>query len=321
MTKAKGTILVDLKFTNPQAVADALPKAFAGREVVNLADPEHAGRDLSDCRYALLWKPDADLFTRARNLDVLFSGGAGVDRIMALEGLPDLPLVRFVDGTLTRRMSEYVVLQALTHLRQMPTYARQQRQAQWRPSVQPEACAVTVGVMGLGVLGCDAVEKLKIMGFNVIGWSRRKRVIAGLETFDAAGLDAFLAQTDILVGLLPLTAETTGLFNASLFAKLRQGGALSRPVFINAGRGGSQVEADIVAALQEGVLGGVSLDVFEKEPLDAESPLWAMDRAILTPHVAADSDVASLLAHVERQIARFEAGAALEHLVDHGAGY
>lgn len=187
--------------------------------------------------------------------------------------------------------------------------------------MQPEAREVTVGVMGLGVLGLDAVAKLKVMGFNVIGWSRRRKQIDGVTTYDAADIDAFLGKTDILVGLLPLTPDTTGLYDKVLFSKLRQGGALGRPVFINAGRGRSQRQADLITALQDGTLGAASLDVFEVEPLPADSPLWSMDNVVITPHAAAASDVSALFRHVETQIARFERGEDLEHVVDRNTGY
>ncbi|GEO85400.1 MULTISPECIES: 2-hydroxyacid dehydrogenase [Alphaproteobacteria] len=317
----RNAVVIDLKFVR-QSVIAALKGAFAGRTVIDMAEPQNAGRDLSGVSYAVVWKPDPSLFERARDLRVIFSGGAGVDHILSAYDLPDLPVVRFVDRSLTDRMSEWVVLQCLSHLRGVLPYARQQRNHVWdEVSPQPEARDVTVGVMGLGVLGQDAAAKLKMMGFDVVGWSRRKKRIDGVETFDAAGLDAFLARTDILVGLLPLTPETHGLYNASLFARLRQGRALGKPVFINAGRGGSQVETDIVAALENGVLGAASLDVFESEPLPPESPLWALDNVIITPHAAASSDVGSLFRHVEGQIARFESGQPLEHVVDAAAGY
>lgn len=313
----KGSAVIDLKFERRE-IDRALIGAFAGRKVLHASDKS---ADLSQARYAFLWKPDLDLFNRAPNLKVLFSGGAGVDSILAVPGLPDLPIVRFVDESLTTRMSEWVVLQCLSHLRQVPAYLRQQQSRTWKELSQPQASELTVGVMGLGVLGQDAVHKLKIMGFDVIGWSRTKKTMEGIETFDAAGLDDFLARTDILVGLLPLTDETRGIFNAQLFAKLRQGGALEKPVFINAGRGGSQVERDLIAALEQGVLGGASLDVFEAEPLSAESPLWAMENVIVTPHAAAASDVRALFRNGETQIERFERGETLQHLVDRGTGY
>jgi glyoxylate/hydroxypyruvate reductase A len=277
--------------------------------------------DLSEARYAVLWKPDLDLFTRAPKLQVLFSGGAGVDSILAVPGLPDPPIVRFVDESLTTRMSEWVVLQCLSHLRQAPAYLTQQRSRTWRELSQPEAKQLTVGIMGLGVLGQDSARKLKIMGFDVIGWSRTQKTIDGIETFDAAGLDAFLARTDILVGLLPLTDETRGIFNASLFARLRQGGALGKPVFINAGRGSSQIEADLIAALEGGILGGASIDVFEQEPLSPESAFWNMDNVIVTPHAASASDARALFRNAEIQMERFERDEPLQHVVDRTTGY
>ena len=316
----KSPVIVDLKF-DPATVASALAKAFPDREAINLADPQTRDRDLSGIDYAIVWKPDTDLFARAPDLKVIFSGGAGVDSILAIPSLPQLPIVRFVDESLTTRMSEWVVLQCLSHLRQEAAYRRQQQARVWLELPQPEAREVTVGIMGLGVLGQDAAAKLKTMGFEVIGWSRTKKVLDGIETFEASELGAFLARTDILVGLLPLTPDTTGIFDASLFAGLRQGGALGKPVFINAGRGKSQVEADVIAALKDGTLGGASLDVFETEPLSAASPLWDMENVVITPHAAAASDVGALFHHVETQIARFEAGGGLQHLVDHRNGY
>ncbi len=190
-----------------------------------MADPANAGRDLSGIDYALVWKQHPALFERAKDVKAIFSGGAGVDHILRVGGLPeDVPLVRFVDRSLTDRMSEWVVLQCLLHLRQMPAYLKAQAERHWEELAQPEARDVTVGVMGLGVLGQDAARKLKVMGFHVVGWSRSAKAIEGMQTFDGEGLNDFLAQTDILVGLLPLTAETRGIYNKALFAKLKQGG-------------------------------------------------------------------------------------------------
>ncbi|OWV68785.1 glyoxylate/hydroxypyruvate reductase A [Rhizobium sp. R339] len=317
---ARPPVLVDIKF-NPEGVARVLKTAFADRGSINLAEPANSGRDLSEAEYALLWKPDADLFQRAPNLKAIFSGGAGVDHIIGMDGLPDIPIVRFVDRSLTTRMSEWVVMQCLMHLRGQYAHDISQRQRQWAKLIAPEAAEVTVGVMGLGVLGQDAVAKLKVMGFDVIGWSRTRKEINGVETFDARALDRFLAKTDILVGLLPLTPETTGFYNSGLFKKLRRDGALEKPVFINAGRGKSQVEADIVSAIRDGTLGGASLDVFEVEPLASGSPLWNLENVFITPHDAAVSEENALFRHVEAQIARFERGEPLQFVVDRAVGY
>jgi glyoxylate/hydroxypyruvate reductase A len=316
----KSPVIIDLKFDQEQ-VAAALKGAFPDREVINLLHPASRKRDLSGVEYAVVWRPGADLFERAKDLKVVFSGGAGVDHVLTLPGLPDVPLVRFVDETLTTRMSEWVVMQCLLHLRQHAAYEALRRERVWRELDQPEASDMTVGIMGFGVLGQDAARKLKTLGFNVIGWSKSGRAVKGFEVFDEAGLNAFLAKTDILVGLLPLTPDTKGIFNTGLFTRLSRKGPFGAPVFINAGRGGSQVEADIVASINDGTLRGASLDVFEQEPLPLESPFWVMDKVFLTPHAAAASDVGALFDHVAIQIARYESGKPLEHLVDRSAGY
>ena len=316
----KSPVIIDLKFDREQ-VAAALKGAFPDREVINLLHPASRSRDLSGIDYAVVWKPGADLFSRAKDLKVVFSGGAGVDHVLTLPGLPDVPLVRFVDETLTTRMSEWVVMQCLMHLRQHQTYEAQRDKRVWRELAQPEAKDVTVGIMGFGVLGQDSAKKLKALGFNVIGWSKSGRKVEGFEIYDDKGLDAFLGRTDFLVGLLPLTPETRDIYNTGLFTRLSRKGPFGAPVFINAGRGGSQVEADIVASINDGTLHGASLDVFQQEPLPLESPFWSMDKVFMTPHASAASDVAALFRHVAHQIDRLESGQPLEHLVDRSAGY
>lgn len=316
----KSPVIIDLKFI-PEEVEAALKGAFPDREVINRADAIHDKRDLSGIDYAVVWKSAPDLFERAPDLKVVFSGGAGVDHVLTLPGLPEVPLVRFVDRSLTTRMSEWVVMQCLMHLRQHSAYEALAAKREWRDLSQPEAADVTVGIMGMGVLGQDAARKLSVMGFKVIGWSRSKKAIDGIETFDGDELDTLLGRTDFLVGLLPLTPETKGIFNAGLFARLSRNGPLGAPVFINGGRGGSQTEADILRSLDTGVLGAASLDVFEQEPLSPDSRFWQMPNVYVTPHVAAYSDVKALFRHVEAQIARLESGQPLQHVVDKSAGY
>lgn len=274
---------------------------------------------LGELAYALVWKPPEGLLARLPNLKVIFSLGAGVDHLVFQRDLPDLPIVRVVSADLTQRMTEWVVLQVLMHHRRQRAYDRSQREGHWRELRQPAAADVRVGIMGMGVLGRDAAEVLARLGFKVAGWSRSPSRMAGVETFHGAdGLDAFLARTDILVCLLPLTPETRGILSMPLFRKLARDGALGRgPVIINAGRGGLQVEADIAAAIADGTLAGASLDVFEREPLDPASPLWqASNNVIITPHVAAASEPAAIAPLILDQIRAFEAGKPLENLVD-----
>jgi len=228
-----------------------------------------------------------------------------------------------VDPDLTTRMSEWVVLHALLHLRQFRRYERQQRERVWDDDEdQPAARQVRVGVMGLGELGRDAARKLKAIGFDVAGWSASAKSEPGVACFHGPdGLDAMLARTDILVALLPLTEATRGILNARLFAKLARDGRLGGPILLNAGRGGLQVEADILAALDAGVLKAASLDVFEKEPLPKDSPLWSHPAAFVSPHNAAISARGAVAGYVAEQIEAFERGEPLRNVVDRKRGY
>jgi glyoxylate/hydroxypyruvate reductase A len=176
--------------------------------------------------------------------------------------------------------------------------------------------------MGLGTLGANAAEALRRLGFRVAGWSRSVKQIEGIECFHGtAQLDAFLRRSDILVCLLPLTADTRQILNRRLLAKLGRSSPMGAPVLINAGRGGLQNEADILQCLDDGTLGAASLDVFAEEPLPPDSPFWSHPRVILTPHNAADTDPDEISKYVARQIERFEAGGALENVVDPKRGY
>ncbi len=273
--------------------------------------------------YVASWKHPEGSLAGLPNLAAIFSLGAGVDHLFADSRLPPVPIARVVDPDLTTRMSEYVVLHCLMQLRQQRRYDRQQRERIWDDDrFQPAAREVRVGIMGLGELGLDAAQKLKVVGFEVAGWSRTPKAVDGLATFAGeTGMAAFLARTDILVCLLPLTPETRGVLNRELLAKLARNGRLGGPVLINAGRGGLQVEADILAALEAGELGAAVLDVFETEPLPEDSALWSHPRVTVTPHNAAMSAPEAIAGLIAAQIRRLEAGEPLRNLVDPARGY
>ncbi len=279
--------------------------------------------DRAAVRYAVCWRPGPGALADLPNLQAIFSLGAGVDHLLETSDLPDVPIVRVVDPDLTARMSEWVVLHALLHLRQFRRYERQQRERVWDDDEsQPAAGQVRVGVMGLGELGRDAARKLKTIGFDVAGWSASAKSEPGVACFHGAeGLDAMLARTDILVALLPLTAATRGILNFRLFAKLARDGRLGGPILLNAGRGGLQNEADILAALDAGILKAASLDVFEKEPLPKDSPLWSHPAVFVSPHNAAISAPDAVAGYVAEQIEAFERGEPLRNVVDRKREY
>ncbi len=310
------SLLVAVSGWSPAPWIARLQALLPGRRI----DTLETLTDRATVRYALAWRQPPGSLQNLPKLAAIFSLGAGVDHVLADPELPDAPLVRVVDADLTARMSEWVVLQVLLHHRQFRRYDRQQREKVWDEDQQQQAAGeFRVGLLGLGVLGTDAARKLRAIGFDVAGWSRTRKEIASLTNFYGdEGLDALLARTDILVSLLPLTPETRGLLGAPLFAKLARGRG---PFLVNAGRGGSQVEADIVAALDSGVLKGASLDVFEAEPLAPSSPLWERNDVFITPHNSAISTPPAVARYIAEQIVAFERGEGLRNVVDRARGY
>jgi glyoxylate/hydroxypyruvate reductase len=278
-----------------------------------------------DIRYALAWWPPPGVLKTFPNLELIVSVGAGVDHLMQDPELPDVPIVRYVDPDLTGRMVGYIALHVLFHQRRMCELLELQAKRAWATLPEPSAPEVRVAIMGLGEMGKACANALASFGFQLRGWSRTPKRLDGVACF--AGnheLDAFLAETDILACILPLTPATRGILNRSLISKLSKRGRHARlpgPVLVNAGRGGLQVEADILAALDAGELYAASLDVFEQEPLPQSSPLWHHPRVVITPHNAAESTSRSVVRYLLRQIRAHQRGEPLEHLVDRERGY
>lgn len=303
----------------PEPWARRLRERLPGRRI---AFDAQAAEEPGAFRYAAVWKPAPGRLADFPGLEVVFNLGAGVDALLKDPLLPKVPLVRVVSGDLTRRMTEYVVMHCLMHHRRQRMLDAAQTEARWAARDQWPAAAVRVGILGLGELGQDAAAVLDRIGFQVAGWSRTRKTVPGIRSF--AGTDElapFLARTDILVALVPLTPDTAGILNRRLFEGLARDGVLGAPVLINAGRGGLHVETDILDCLDEGILGAATLDVFHTEPLPAGSRFWRHPKVTVTPHNAADSDPDAISDYIAAQILAYEADEPLQNVVDRSRGY
>ncbi len=293
----------------------AIAKVMPGEEL--RIWPNIGAKD--DIEFAIVWKPPPGLLASLPNLKGILSLGAGIDHLVSDPELPrHLPLVRLIDPLLTAQMSEYVVMNVLRHHRLMPDYASQQADRVWKPLLPPPLAAERrVGVMGLGVLGSDALAKLAPFGFQLRGWARGRHDIAGVECFHGeAGLARFLAGCDILVCLLPLSDATRGILNAERLAALPRGASL-----INAARGGHVIAEDLIAALDSGQLAAATLDVFVPEPLPPDHPLWTHPRVTVTPHAAGWTIPESAAGTMAAAIAAIRTGRKPAGLVDLSVGY
>ncbi len=275
--------------------------------------------DREAVRYVLVWDPEPGRLAKLPNLRVIFGTGAGVDFITADPDLPrHLPLVRMATPGAAQRMAEFVCWAALSLLKGARRIGAGQAERRW-DYFEPDRTApeTTVGIMGLGHMGAAAARMLQGLGFAVIGWSRGRKDLPGVESFCGdAERDAFLARSRILVCLLPATEETRGLIAAPLLEKLPRGAGL-----VQVGRGSQQRTADILAALDAGQLSGAVLDVFEQEPLPPDHPAWTHPGVLVTPHLASLPPRRERVAYVAQQIAAFEAGGALRNLYDPARGY
>lgn len=267
---------------------------------------------------ALVWKHPKGTLVDYPNLKYIASSGAGVDFIFEDESTPKhLPITRVVDTMLANDMSEYVIAVIFAYLKNLNTYKIEQTKAIWKPKTYKRISDFTVGILGLGALGTVLANDLVRFGFKTQGWASSKKEITRVSTFEGKEqLGDFLSTTDILVCLLPLTEETTGILNKKLFQQLPQSAHV-----INVARGGHVVDDDLIEMIDAGHLSGASLDVFHQEPLSPNHPFWKHEKINITPHYASVSDTASVVPQIIENYRRMQSGKELLNLVSKSKGY
>jgi len=266
---------------------------------------------------AVCWKPPTGFF-KGRDFKAIFNMGAGVDALLLDPELPaDTPIYRLEDAGMAAQMEEYVAWAALTYLRNLDVYARQQREANWTQLEPRSREDFPIGVMGLGLLGQRVARYLKAMGFAVRGWNRSPRQIDGVQTFAGeAQLGEFLAGTRMLVCMLPLTPQTRGVLNRELLSQLPRGAYL-----VNVGRGLHLQEEDLLPLLDSGQLAGATLDVTPREPLPPEHAFWRHPKVTITPHISAQTLLEESMRQIARKIAAYERGEPVSGRIDRSKGY
>jgi glyoxylate/hydroxypyruvate reductase A len=267
---------------------------------------------------ALCWRHPSGELLKYENLRCVASLGFGVDHILRDPDLPPgVPITRIVDPAMIAAMSEYILAAVFLHARQFGSFARDQARRKWQPRRPLHPADLRVGIMGLGHLGADAADKLRLLGVQVSGWSRTPKRLEGVTGFTGdEGLEAFLAQADVLVCLLPLTPATEGILNRRTLSLLPPGAYV-----INVARGEHIVEEDLLAALESGQVSGACLDVFRKEPLPENHPFWSAPGITVTPHVASLTYPKAVAPQLIESYRRVRSGRLPLNVIDTRRGY
>jgi glyoxylate/hydroxypyruvate reductase A len=297
------------------------PEAWKQAVLAELPDASfHIYPDIPDpvaITSALVWRPPAGVFATLRNLRLIVNLGAGVDSLLGRDDLPDVPIARLSDPGMVSLMTSYVLFAVLRYARDIDTFEAAQRKGEWH-YIHPRALSsVTVGVLGLGELGAAAAQSLAALGLDVRGWSRNAKTVPGVNCLHGMdALDRLLTEVEIVAILLPLTDDTRGLMSKTRLRAMRPGAKI-----VNAARGAIVDEEALIRCLADGHLGGATLDVFEKEPLPADSPLWTMPNVLITPHLASITVPEEAARDVAESIRRVARGESPLHRIDPGRGY
>jgi glyoxylate/hydroxypyruvate reductase A len=267
--------------------------------------------------YAVVWAPPQAFFDTQPTLKAVFNIGAGVNAILALPRVPNIPIVRLEDAGMAAQMADYVAHATLRHFREFDAFEATAKAGEWKKRRPLKRAEFPIGVLGLGALGAHVAKVMTAFDFTVLGWSNSRKHIEGVRSFHGAGqLDAFLAQTRVLVCLLPLTPETESIINAANLGKL-----LPNAYVINVARGAHIVEEDLLAAIACGHVAGATLDVFRTEPLPPEHAFWKSPKITITPHISAVTLREESVAQIAGKLQQLERGENITGIVDRIRGY
>ncbi|GAA4236530.1 glyoxylate/hydroxypyruvate reductase A [Postechiella marina] len=268
--------------------------------------------------FAICWKPSKNVLEQFTNLKVIQSAGASIDHITNSQILPNnITITRIVDEKLSSDMWEFLITIVLAQLKNLKTYSKQNAEYIWQQHPYKSIKNTTISILGLGKIGAYVALKFAQLGFNVKGWSNSKKEISNVKSYCGKNeFNSFLNQSDFLINILPLTAQTKGILNKKTLEKLPKNAYL-----INVGRGEHLVDNDLIELLDNAMLAGAFLDVFRTEPLPKEHAFWQHLKIEITPHVASLTNVTSASNQITENYKRFLNKETLINTVSINKGY
>ena len=270
--------------------------------------------DPTSIEVAVCWRHPHGVLNSFSGLKLIASLGAGVDHVLADNSLPPaVPITRFTDPELGFGISKYVTAAILNYNYNWAKYLKDQKYERWNPILQETN--LKIGVFGMGKLGQTTANGLMGLGFSVVGYSRSKKHIEGMDCL-FGDIEPFLKTIDVLVCLVPLTSETRTLMNKDFFDKCNLGTYL-----INVARGEIIDDSALVEAVNSGKLSGACLDVFSEEPLPPKHDFWNHPKITVTPHIASISSQKSFASQLLQNLDNLNNHTELTNLVDRERGY
>ncbi|HKC49658.1 MAG TPA: D-2-hydroxyacid dehydrogenase [Myxococcota bacterium] len=303
-----------------EAIAAQLRQGMPEREIVVSHREEELRARIAEIEVLLAFRPPRGMWSGARRLRLIQMMGAGVDALLPAPDLPAQVQITNARGLHGAQMSEFALAMMLALAKRIPRALEQQRAHLWKLYGLPLLGGKTLGILGLGAIGAAVADKARAFGMRVIGTQRTPREMANVDLVVSGpeGTERVLRESNYAVVLLPLTPETRGSIGARELDWLRPGA-----FFVNLARGGIVDEQALLERLRSGHLAGAASDVFAREPMPPDDPLWDAPNLIVTPHVAGlePEYMVRLMELAVDNVSRLERGEPLRNLVDRERGY
>ncbi|MEM9682677.1 MAG: NAD(P)-dependent oxidoreductase [Pseudomonadota bacterium] len=287
-------------------------------DVVLLHDPSEI-EDADSIEFALCWEPADDAFRTFPALKLISSIAAGVHNILRCSSLPTgVAVTRVRDPQQAKDMAAFALRHVVDAHRHMAEIAQQETVRIWNRVPYTSTPDFRIAVLGYGLMGHAAADALSQLGYDVVAYAKHPRTPAGsIRLFsETDGILAAVRDANVVIDLMPATADTDGVLDGKLFSALADGAVL-----IQLGRGQHLVEDDLLAALQSGKIGHAALDVFSAEPLPNDHVFWSHPKITVTPHIAAESSKDSVARLVVEDIRSVWNGTRPVGLIDRSRGY
>lgn len=320
MSTESPALTIVINHPKAELLARLVGERFPQVRAIVAPDPDRIRLHIGEADALLAFQFPVEVFDQAKKLRWFQSTGAGVDSMFPLRDRADHIMVTNVRGMHGGLIADYVMAGVTMLNWDFRKFLRDQAERKWTVRSVTPLADKTLGVVGLGSIGATIARRAKSAGMTIVGSKLDVSVpVDGVDRlFGSDELKDLLPLCDFVVLAVPATRETLGLIGAAEIARMRRDAFL-----INIARGSVVVESDLISALQAGTVAGAMLDVFEREPLPQDSPLWDMPNVIVTPHTSGipTNYMERAFEIVAENIERFLNGQPLKNLVDLRRGY